>query len=182
LEWVDENNNNCSLNCFYEDGTSKGLFEILKELNLIPINAITSEKDYALPKLIEIAKKHPAFEIDTNLTALAIKYDIRVIYLPKFHSELSPIEGVWAHEKQHIRKNTDQTFPALRRLLTEARNNLFSDILIPKLWRRFWRAVESYSNGVDFQEILTNFFGVKCKVECAGHRQIQPIKNTRLNF
>ena len=51
-----------------------------------------------------MVKKHPAFDIDTNLTILAKKYDIIINYLPKFHSEFSPIEGVWAYEKVFIRK------------------------------------------------------------------------------
>ena len=54
LEWTDDNNNSCFLNCFYEDGKSKGLFIIMKELKLIPNDAVSSQ--YLLPRLIEIAK------------------------------------------------------------------------------------------------------------------------------
>jgi hypothetical protein len=153
---------------------------IMKELKLISNDAVSSQ--YLLPRLIEIAKKHPAFEIDTNLSILAANNNVNINYLPKFHSELSPIEGVWAHQKVFIRKNTDQTFQALRKLLPESRQNLECHILIPKLWRRFWRTVEDYSKGVDFLDILTNHFGLKCKVECVGHRQIQPIKNTKIKI
>ena len=83
------NNNTLTLDCFYEDGTSKGLFVIAKELELIQADAKST--DYTLPKLVELVKKHPAFDIDTNLTILAKKYDKIINYLPKFHSELSPI-------------------------------------------------------------------------------------------
>ena len=86
-----------------------------------------------LPALIEIAQKHPAFDVETNLFLLERKFEILIEYLPKFHSELSTIEGVWAHEKNYIRKNTDQTFPTIRKLLLESRNNLVSHCLIPKL-------------------------------------------------
>jgi hypothetical protein len=73
LEWVDENKNNCSLDCFFEDERRKeGLFIILKELKLISNDAVSSQ--YLFPRLIEIAKSHPAFEIDTNLSLLATKY------------------------------------------------------------------------------------------------------------
>ena len=95
---------------------------------------------------LKLLKKHPAFDIETNLSLLAKKYDIKVNYLPKFHSELSPIEGVWAHEKVFIRKNTDQTFPTMRKLLYESRENLFNHCLIPKLWRRFLREIEDFKN------------------------------------
>ena len=58
----------------------------------------------------------------------------------------------------------------------EARDNLYDHILIPKLWRRFWKAIEDYSNGRDFYEILTEHFGAKCRVG-VGHRQIQPVSD-----
>ncbi len=123
------------MDCFFNDGTSKGLFVIAKELELIPADAKSS--DYLLPALVEIVKKHPAFDIQTNLSRLANDYGIIINYLPKFHSELSPIEGVWSYEKFFIRKHTDQTFPTMRKLLHESRGNLFNHCLIPKLWRRF---------------------------------------------
>jgi hypothetical protein len=180
LEWQDENNNTLTLDCFYEDGTSKGLFVIAKELELIQADAKST--DYTLPKLVELVKKHPAFDIDTNLTILAKKYDIIINYLPKFHSELSPIEGVWAHEKVFIRKNTDQTFPTMRKLLNESRENLFKHCLIPKLWRRFWRVVDDYKNDVSFLDILKGHFGLKCRTEIVGHRQILQVPEKIKNF
>ena len=152
----------------------------MKELKLIPNDAVSSQ--YLLPRLIDIAKSHSAFEIDTNLSILAAKHKVNINYLPKFHSELSPIEGIWAHQKLFIRKNTDQTFQALRKLLGESRENLENHILIPKLWRKFWRTVEDYSNKMDFLDILKNHFGLKCKVECVGHRQIQPVTKTKIKF
>ena len=122
--------------------------------------------------IIDIVKKHPAFDIDTNLTILAKKYDIIINYLPKFHSEFSPIEGVWAYEKVFIRKNTDQTFPTMRKLLHESRENLFKHCLIPKLWRRFWRVIDDYKNDISFLDILKSHFGLKCRTDIVGHRQI----------
>jgi hypothetical protein len=174
LEWIDENGNDCSIDCFFENGTSKGLFNILKELKLVPHNSKSSQ--FLLPRLVELAKNHPAFDVSSNLHTMAALYDVNIIFLPKFHSELSPIEGKCAHEKQHIRKHTDQTFPTLRKLLMEARDNLYDHILIPKLWRRFWKEIEDYSNGRDFYEILTEHFGAKCRVG-VGHRQIQPVSD-----
>ena len=49
-----------------------------------------------MPDLFKIAQKHKVFEIETNLSVLAKNYGIIIEYLPKFHSELSVIEGVWA--------------------------------------------------------------------------------------
>ena len=61
-------------------------------------------------------------------------------------------------KKRHfsIHGNTDQSFQAFRKLLSESRENLNSHFLIQKLWRRFWRTVEDYSNKINFLDILTN--------------------------
>jgi len=172
LEWVDENNNECFINTHFdgEDGASKGMFELCKELMLIPVDA--QYKHFLLKDLVKLAETHPAFVAKTFLEALAERYGVTLTHLPKFHCELSPIEGVWAHMKQYIRKNTDQTFNALRRLLVEAREHLKTHPLIPKLWRRFWRTVEAYEGGVGFQQILSHYFGVKCHENVKMHRKI----------
>jgi transposase len=68
------------------------LFEIAKELTIIPKKSKSSE--WKLDALKELLKGHPAFKEETKLEELARKYSIKIIYLPKFHCELSPIEGV----------------------------------------------------------------------------------------
>ncbi len=180
LEWKDDNNNNKKIKTRYKNGDSKGLFEICKELGLIPKKATSAA--HTLPRLQELALNHPAFESKTFLSELASKYSVNIIYLPKFHCELSPIEGVWAHQKQHIRKNTDQSFDSLRKLLVESRNNLRDHVLIPKLWRRFWRTIDAYRNGNSFVSILTEFFGVKCEEESGDHRRIGIYANSTIQL
>jgi transposase len=180
LEWEDETGRHCCLETKYINGQTKGLFNICLELKLIPQNAKSNQ--YKLPTLVELASKHPAFETRTILSELASKYNVKVVYLPKFHCELNPIEGVWAHEKQFIRKNTDQSFDELRRLVNLSRNNLKNSPLAPKLWRRFWRTTEAYHNGCEFLTILKEFFGVKCEKEQTGHRQISDYKCSNINL
>ena len=180
LVWHDENNNELVLNCFDEEGESKGLFEICKELKLIPLNSKSA--NVSLNELYEKAKTHPAFEMESNLAKLGDEYGVKVIFLPKFHCELSPIEGIWAFEKQYIRKRTDQTFPTLRRLLNESRNELHTHYLIPKLWRRFWRTLNDYKDGKNFIEILNDNFGANMKKDIKGHRYIYEPYNSSKNF
>ena len=61
---VDINNNKMSLNFLSQDEQSKGLFQLLKDLDLIPFDAKSS--NFLLPRLNDIAKSHQAFEIDSN--------------------------------------------------------------------------------------------------------------------
>ena len=49
LSWIDENNNEQKVSCFFENGTSKGLFVLAKELNIIPNNMLS--KNISLPGL-----------------------------------------------------------------------------------------------------------------------------------
>ena len=41
---------------------------------------------------------------------------VKIIFLAKFHCELSPIKGFWAHEKQFINETIDQTYSTVRKL------------------------------------------------------------------
>ena len=83
LEWVDVDKKDCFIETKDSHGKTKGLFQLCKELNLIPNNS--QSKQFSLPELIELAKGHPAFETKTILSQLASKYGVKVIYLPKFH-------------------------------------------------------------------------------------------------
>jgi hypothetical protein len=68
------------------------MLAILKDLNLI--NEDDEDSNYTLPKLREILNSHPAFDKEnTALNQIAKSYNGKIIWTPKFHSELNPIEG-----------------------------------------------------------------------------------------
>jgi hypothetical protein len=69
------------------------LLEILKDLHLI--NEDDEDSNYTLPKLREILNTHPAFdEENTALNQIAKSYNGKIIWTPKYHCELNPIEGM----------------------------------------------------------------------------------------
>ena len=90
LEWLDENNNSKDLNLYFNDGPlegqSKGLKQISIELGL-------NLQHLKLDDLKNELKMHPAFVSRTKLEILAEKYNVKIIFCPKFHCELNPIEG-----------------------------------------------------------------------------------------
>ncbi len=53
---------------------------------------------------------------------LAEKYGVELVFFPKYHCELNPIEGLWCFEKVHIRKNTDGTFENLVELIESTKD------------------------------------------------------------
>ncbi|CAF0955980.1 unnamed protein product [Didymodactylos carnosus] len=114
IEYVDLQGKRQTLNCYFQNGRhqglSKGLYEISKELNVILPSKTTLED------LHKALADHPAFKVPSRLEQLAQKYNIRILFCPKFHSELNAIEGLWCHQKQFIRRNTDQTYNFQQRL------------------------------------------------------------------
>ena len=77
--------------------------------------------------------QHPAFFPIKKLTQLAESYKVKIIYCPKYHCELNPIEGLWCNQKCYIRKRTDQTFLRLLSLIDQSRNHFIEIQLNRKL-------------------------------------------------
>ncbi len=126
-----------------------------------------------LPELKDLLRKNPAFKTSSKLEILAEKYNIKIIYLPKFHCELSPIEGLWAYEKQFVRKYNKQTnFNDFKNLFVESRNSVIERNLVAKLWRRFLRTISAYKLGLSYDEILKLYFGSRSKENIQEHRRI----------
>lgn len=115
----------------------------------------------------------------TKLEKLGNAYDVKIIFLPKFHSEMSAIEGVWCHLKTHVRKYSQQNFPRMINLVAEARDNFVAKDINKKLQRRFWKCLESYGEGKGYQEVLCLFLSHLCKSEIKSHRKIV---NTKIDY
>ena len=113
----------------------------------------------------------------TRLEELAANYDVKIKFCPKFHCEMNAIEGVWCHQKQFIRKRTDQTYPTLLRLISESRTNFKNENIAMKLFRRFWRVLNAYHDGGSYEQVLHLFYSNLCKGAVQSHRKI-----TNTNF
>ena len=79
LNYIDESGVEKTIDCFDENGESKGLKIIAIELG------------YSLPEKIRIDEirkiliEHPAFSPTKKLTKLAEKYGVKIMFCPKFH-------------------------------------------------------------------------------------------------
>ena len=64
---------------------------------------------------------HIAFsDKNTNLEKLAKRYKINIIWCPKYHCELNPIEGLWCDLKRYVRKHNKQDINKLLNLILDA--------------------------------------------------------------
>jgi len=160
LEWTEENGEIKSINCFNNDGTSKGLFVICKELGLI--ERLTELKHIKLDKLRQIAATHPIFSNESNLELLAKKHNVIIKFCPKFHCELNPIESLWCFMKQYVRKRTDQTFNKMKLLMEQSVDQFKEKNINIKLWRRMWQGLNMYNDPtLSYKDIIIMLYGAR---------------------
>lgn len=103
---------------------------------------------------------------------LAVKYNVKVIYCPKYHCELNAIEGLWCNQKAFVRSRTDQSFEKMIKLISDSRIHFGERNIALKLFRRFWRSIEAYSQGQTYADVLKLFFSQLCKTSVQSHRRI----------
>jgi hypothetical protein len=89
LVWTDQNGIEQTLGCYDSDGKTKGLGQIARELGY------AVKAGMKLYELKELVKDHPAFNSCSRLENLAKKYEVNIIFCPKYHCEMNPIEGFY---------------------------------------------------------------------------------------
>jgi hypothetical protein len=150
------------------------LIEILKELDVIQQN--DNGDKYKLPELREKLATHMAFDITTRLEQSAKKFGIKIIWCPKYHCELNPIEGFWCDLKWFVRKHNDQDYKKLNDLIVDGMKQYEEKGLNQKLWFRFWLAIEMYENKATYQDVLQTLFGAKSLSKVKTHKKIKSVE------
>jgi hypothetical protein len=86
--------------------------------------------------------------------------DVKIIHVPKFHFELNPIEIYWAYLKNYFRKLNEQSTndEIVTNLILEARERYIESGVNGRRFSRFWRIVNSYSEGFSYDFINSNNF------------------------
>ena len=174
LTWVDRKGNTEKFETYFGTdyfdtrlaGKSKGLKQIASELG-VEVCAKAKLSDYKRALL-----EHPAFAVSTKLENLGKKYGVKVVFNPKYHCELNPIESVWCHLKWYVRKHTDQTFLKLKSLLESAREDYAEKKHFMKHIKRFWNCLDAYSKGASYGTIMWTYFSGKRKEKVESHRKI----------
>ena len=99
---------------------------------------------------------------------------MKIIYCPKYHCELNAIEGLWRNQKAFVRSRTDQSFGKRIRLIANSRTHFIerNTCITLKLFRRFCRSIEAYSQGQTYADVLQLFFSQLCKTSVQSYRRI----------
>ena len=118
---------------------------VAKEIGVIEQDVKSCE--ILLPNLRAEMLKHQAFKENTRLEQLAGEFGVKIIFMPKYHCEISPIEGVWRHEKSYSRKFSDQKFTVFFFLIENSIVYYLNGKFNVKIWSRFWEALNMYNAG-----------------------------------
>jgi transposase len=168
--FLDERGQTQSISCFFTSGENKGksngLLVLAKELKLAVHHRIK------LDELRNLLARHSAFRNVSRLEKLASKYHVRIIFGPKYHCELNPIEELWCAMQRHVRQRNDQTFSTMLALIPKSREDFQEKNLQLKLFRRFWRTLEAYNQGQSYCEVLKLFFSNLCVGDVVSHRKV----------
>ena len=94
IEYVDKQGNVVSILTYSDSGENKGkykgLFKLANELQM-PVDPTIK-----ISEIRTILTKHPAFQNASKLEKLAQSYNVKVIFVLKFHCKLNEIEGLWS--------------------------------------------------------------------------------------
>ena len=89
-----------------------------------------------------------------------------------FYDSFPAIEGLWCNQAAYARSRTDQSFEKIIELIWDSRIHFVKRNIALKLFRRFWRSIEAYSQRQTYADILKLFFSQPCKTSVQSHRRI----------
>lgn len=116
-----------------DSGVQKGLKTVLESRG---VNVTKMQKD----DMIKILQEMRDFKFQkTRVEELILKRGHRVMFIPKFHCEINPIERVWCHAKRYTRTHCDYSFAGLEKIIDTA-----LDSVTVEMMRKFYRKVREY--------------------------------------
>ena len=141
------------------DGTPKGLKMVLEERG---VDVRKMKKEDMVAKLATFDD----FKNEKNkVQRLLIQFEIRALFLPKFHPELNPIERVWGKAKVYTRDRCDYSFPSLQRMVAPALASVTLDQI-----RKYFRKSRDYVNA--FKDGHTGYEADKVIKDYRSHRRV----------
>ena len=100
---------------------------------------------------------------------LASKYNVKIIYCPKYHCELDAIESLWCNQKAFVRSLSDQSTEKVIKLIADSCMHCVERNIALKLFRRFSCSIKAYSQGQTYADVLKPFFSQLCKTSVQSH-------------
>lgn len=125
-------------------GRAKGLRQVLIERGLFKEGMVKAD-------MVALLSKQPDFSQQPTLVEeLLSKRGHSVVFLPKFHCELNPVERIWATAKRYTRDRCTFKLKNLRKLIPKALT-----IALPEIQSYFAHChawVAAYAKGMKYSE------------------------------
>lgn len=104
-------------------GIQKGMKSLLEERG-VNTNGLRKED------MVKIVEEMRDFKFQrTKVEELILNKGHRVMFIPKFHCELNPIERVWCHAKSYTHSRCDYSFVGLENIIDAALDSLTVDLM-----------------------------------------------------
>ena len=123
-----------------DKGVPKGMKAILEE------RGVDTSKMKAPDMRLVLGGMHDFKYERTKLEKYLKERDHRVIFIPKFHCELNPIERVWGEAKRYTRSHCDYTFATLDKTVGPALDSVGIG-KIQKYFRKVREYMQAYRDG-----------------------------------
>ena len=143
-----------------EDGSPKGLRQVLTERNLWIDNLKKYCKGTPVPRgdptccAIHRMAAQPDFKSQKSILYEALSKTRHICeFLPKFHCELAPIENFWGFTKSFTRQHCDYSIQSLRIAVPDALESVPLSS-IRKYFRRAAHLIQAYSEGYSYKLAL----------------------------
>ena len=122
------------------DGIPKGMKQILLERGINPVNMKADDMRVVLAN-------HDDFRTEKTVVEHYLEgRGHTVLFIPKFHCELNPIERVWGQAKVYTRTHTNFTLQRLRQIIRPGLDSVGAD-LIRKYFRKALEYERAYLEG-----------------------------------
>jgi len=116
-----------------DEGLQKGLKRVLEDRKV-------NVKGMQKADMVKVLSEMRDFKFQkTRVEELILKRGHRVMFIPKFHCEINPIERVWCQAKQYTRAHCDYTFQGLEAIIHEALDSVSVEMI-----RKYFRKVREY--------------------------------------
>ena len=138
----------------FEDGTPKGVKQILAERGLLTPNMRFKCKDECSQSGSccgqFLLSQQPDFLAQKGILQERLEArGHKVLFYPKFHCELNFIERYWSSTKRYTRDHCDYTFSGLQQTLPAAFESVSFDT-IKKYYLKSLRLIDAYKDGVEY--------------------------------
>jgi hypothetical protein len=146
----------------------KGLYTVLNERGLLQ-----QGRRYNKEQLIQIANAQPDFAEANDRVPIVEKFvedkGHKVVWVPKYHCELNPIELCWNRAKKYTRKHCDYTITGLRKTVPKALDSI-TVLLIRKFFRLCRDYLRAYSQQTPAGDLKARHHAYK------SHRRVFGVK------